>query len=226
MSDMLEEEKRIAALEASKLVKTGMTVGLGTGSTVRYFLEALASKIREGLEIVGVPTSRRTEALAVSMGIPIDYGVKHIDIDVDGADEIDHSGQIIKGGGGALFRERIVASNSRETYIICDHTKYVKKIGRFPVPVEISPFLEQLTAKRIKDICQEARLRDNGRFTTDQGNHIIDCSFNDIADPHEIHRRLSSIPGVLDVGIFLDMPVTLILAEGNDTRKIKFRNQL
>lgn len=221
MINLLENEKRIAGIKAVNFVKSGMVLGLGTGSTVRYFLEALAEKVNGGMDIIGVPTSKKTEQLAISLGIKTSNSTDHVDLTIDGADEIDHSGRMIKGGGGALFKERIVASHSNEIVIVCDHSKYVETLGKFPVPVEISPFMELLTIKMIGKLCPNVTLRNNGEFLTDQGNHIVDCNFDNIENPEETYQILRSVPGVVDVGIFLHMKPTLILGEKGYAREIK-----
>ena len=205
--------KKAAALEALKFVKPGMNIGLGTGSTANYFIEALATKIREGLNVQGVPTSRASRAFAEGLGIPLtkleDH--PHLDLTVDGADEFDAEFRLIKGGGGALLREKIVASSSRYMVVIADESKRVKKLGKFPLPVEVVQFGDKATAWKMErafkflklDAKMIMRLKDGKPFVTDSGNFIIDCALGEIPEPERLDNLLNSIPGVVDTGLFI-----------------------
>ncbi len=212
--DHLEIEKKIAAEKALTYISSGMIVGLGTGTTAKYFIELLGERVQKGLDITAVPTSDKTASLARELGIKIDTNPRRIiDVDVDGADEIDLNGNMIKGGGGALWRERVVASNSNMVIIIADHTKLVDKLGNFPVPIEISKFMVNSTVRRLKSLSGDCSLRDGGRFITDNGNLIVDCSFRHLNNPAETYRLLKSVPGVIDVGIFLNIATLAILGQ-------------
>ena len=204
----MEQLKQKAGEEAAKRVINGQRIGLGTGSTVRYFLEALGRRLAEGdlSDIVGVPTSERTETLARSLNIALTTleEASVLDLCVDGADEVDPQMNLIKGLGGALLREKIVASASRYFIVIVDKAKLVKELGQdCPVPVEVLPFGWNITAEQIKVIGGRPVLRmENGSpYKTDQGNHILDCHFGAIGSPEELGRRLDSFPGALGHGL-------------------------
>jgi ribose 5-phosphate isomerase A len=206
----MEELKKKAGEEAAKRVVSGQRIGLGTGSTVRYFLEALGRRLAEGdlSDIVGVPTSERTETLARSLNIALSTleETPALDLCVDGADEVDPKLNLIKGLGGALLREKIVASASRYFIVIVDNAKLVKNLGQdCPVPVEVLPFGWNIAAEQIKTIGGKPVLRmENGSpYKTDQGNHILDCHFGPIVSLQELGRQLDSFPGALGHGLFL-----------------------
>ena len=206
----MEQLKQKAGEEAAKRVVNGQRIGLGTGSTVRYFLEALGLRLAEGdlSDIVGGPTSERTETLARSLNIALATleETPVLDLCVDGADEVDPKLNLIKGLGGALLREKIVASASRYFIVIVDNAKLVKKLGQdCPVPVEILPFGWNIAAEQIKAIGGRPVLRmENGSsYKTDQGNHILDCHFGAIGSPQKLGRQLDSFPGALGHGLFL-----------------------
>jgi len=206
----MEQLKQKAGEEAAKRVINGQRIGLGTGSTVRYFLEALGRRLAEGdlSDIVGVPTSERTETLARSLNITLTTleETPVLDLCVDGADEVDPQLNLIKGLGGALLREKIVASASRYFIVIVDKAKLVKKLGQnCPVPVEVLPFGRNITAEQIKGIGGRPvlRMEDASPYKTDQGNHILDCHFGAIGSPQELGQRLDSFAGVLGHGLFL-----------------------
>ncbi len=201
------EEKRKAAVSAVGLVKDGDIVGLGTGSTARYAILELGKKIeKEELDILGIPTSKATEALAKKCGIPLttlqEYEV--IDIDIDGADQVDSDLNLIKGGGGAHTREKIVASCSKRLVIIVDDSKLVKKLN-IPVPVEVLPFSWKPTASKIKELGANPIIRqtdDNREYITDNKNFILDCDFGLIKDPRKLEKELNEVIGVIENGIF------------------------
>lgn len=222
--DEIKREKELAAEEALNFVAGGHIVGLGTGSTAEYFIRKLAERASHGLEVSCIASSLRTAELAGSLGLNVleDPGIP-IDVDVDGADEIDLDGNMIKGGGGALLREKIVASNSREVIILVDHTKVSRKIGAFPLPVEVSPFLLRNTLEKLRKICPECDIRGKGQYRTDNGNAVIDCRFKAIENPQELLREIMMIPGVIEVGLFLDTCTTAIVGKGNKVEKMVFK---
>ena len=207
-----QREKQMAGEEAVKYIENGMVIGIGTGSTAAYMIQALAQRLREGLSIVGaVPTSEATAQLAGSLGIPLTDLDAHprLDLDIDGADEIDGQLNLIKGGGGALLREKIVAAASRRFIIIADSSKVVRQLGlKFPVPVEIIPFARTPVQLQLLELGAQVQLRrrDGQVFYTDSGNIILDCFFpGGIGDPQALHASIKSIAGVVESGLFLNM---------------------
>lgn len=211
MVDALEE-RRLAAEAAAALVKTGMRVGLGTGRTAQLFIEALGVRVAEGLgapEVV--PTSKASETAARALGLSVcdmmtGSAPRRVDLAVDGADEIDGSLRLIKGGGGSLLREKIVAQMADHFVVIGDSQKKVTTLGAFPLPVEVVPFGWRVTAARIADALEvEPVLRrtSSGIRVTDNGNYILDCAFGTIADPEKVAATLLFVPGVVEHGLFL-----------------------
>jgi len=209
--------KRIAAEKALEYIEDGMIVGLGTGSTVEYFLPKLGEKVKEGLNIVGIPTSHRTKTIATRCGIPLSTLTEHpeIDVTIDGADEVDPDLNLIKGAGGALTREKIVAFSSKREIIIVDETKLVQKLGSFsPLPVEVIPFgwyPTKLCIEREFGCRAELRREEENPYTSDNMNYILDCEFNGIEDAEKLEKELKSIPGVVETGLFIDMVDTVIV---------------
>ncbi len=204
--------KRLAGDASAALIEPGMVIGIGTGSTAAYMIQALARRIQAGLHIVGaVPTSEATEQLARSLGIPLtDLDTyPELDLALDGADEIDGHLNLIKGGGGALLREKIVASAARRFVVIADVTKQVTQLGlKAALPVEVIPFALTPVSRRLQALGASVQLRQqsNQPFRTDNGNMILDCSFaNGIIDPVDLHARIRSIVGVVETGLFLNM---------------------
>jgi ribose 5-phosphate isomerase A len=210
--------KRAAALEALRLVKDGMTLGLGSGSTAEIFLDELAGRIAGGLRIVGVPTSKRVGELAGQRGIPLaDLSeVTGIDLAVDGADEIETAALgLIKGRGGALLREKLVAANAARLCIIADSSKLVTSLGeKFALPVAVVPFGWKQTAERIRSLGGEPTLREAGRgpLVSDDGLYILDCAFGPIADPVKLAVLLKATLGVVEHGLFLGMAERAVVA--------------
>ncbi|MEO0652728.1 MAG: ribose-5-phosphate isomerase RpiA [Planctomycetota bacterium] len=203
--------KQAAGRHAATLVETGTTLGLGTGSTVRFFLEGLADRIRaEGLEVRGVPTSVATEDLCRELGVPL-VGLEEVealDLTVDGADEIDGSFRMIKGGGGALLREKVVASISRRVAIVVDPGKVVERLGStFDLPVEVVPFAVPVVERAIRRLGGAPSLRGGPQFRTDNGNAILDVAFagGGIDDPEELEQQLAATPGVVESGLFIGL---------------------
>jgi ribose 5-phosphate isomerase A len=204
----LDQEKQVAGRAAAEMVESGSIVGLGSGSTATWAIRFLGERVRSGLKIVGISTSQKTKHLAGQLGIPLATLDQHpqIDIDIDGADEIDPQLNLIKGGGGALLREKIIASASRRFIVVGDSSKRVKRLGKFPLPVEVIPFAESLISKRIAALGASISLRGGGNpFVTDEGHHILDCTFGEIADPSALANKLKSIPGVVEHGLFIGM---------------------
>jgi ribose 5-phosphate isomerase A len=216
-----DEAKEAAAREALKHVRDGMKLGLGTGSTAAKFVAGLGEMVADGLNVVCVPTSEATRQQAESLNIPLTRLDEEpiLDLTVDGADELDANLSLIKGGGGALLREKIVASSSKQMIVIADDTKKVDTLGKFPLPIEIVPFGVKSTAMKIEHASRWAgcegplalRLRDDELFVTDNGNVIIDCSFGQIPDAQKLASALSTIPGLVDHGLFIDMAGLAIL---------------
>ena len=214
--------KQLAGEEAAKYIENGMVIGLGTGSTAAYMIQALARRLREGLTIVGaVPTSEATAQLAGDLGIPLTNLDTHpqLDLAIDGADEIDGQLRLIKGGGGALLREKIVAAASRRFIIIADATKLVTQLGHlFPVPVETVPFARTPVHLQLQSLGAQVQLRQrNGQiFHTDNGNIILDCFFpGGISDPESLHVSIKSIVGVVETGLFLGMAERAVIGDAN-----------
>ena len=203
-----------AAEKAAELVEDDMLLGLGTGSTAAIFVDLLGQRVREGLKITGVPTSEDTRRQAENLSIPLTTldQVPYLDMTVDGADELDGDLRLIKGGGGALLREKIVAMASDRMVVIADQSKLVETLGTFPLPIEVAPFGLDATRAMIKTHsemvnCQgEISLRkrpDGENFLTDGGHYILDCSFGRIPDPEGLFEVLSFIPGIVETGLFL-----------------------
>lgn len=211
-------EKQRAAEAAVEYVKDGMIVGLGTGSTTEFAVKKLGERVRDGLAIRGIPTSDVTKVQAEEEGIPlIDFSeTMYIDLTIDGADEIDINLNMIKGGGAALLREKIVASASKEEIIIVSHEKFVKQLGSFPLPVEVIPFGWQIIFNQLETLggSPDLRLKQGQPLLTDQGNYIIDCRFRQIIDASQLEQRLNMIPGVVENGLFTGLCTRMIMAEG------------
>ena len=222
--------KQMVGEEAAKLIEEGMVVGLGSGSTATFMIYALARRIEAGLHIVGaVPTSEATEQLAASLGIPITNLDTHpeLDMDIDGADEIDEQLNLIKGGGGALLREKIVASCAKRFIVIGDITKQVPQLGiKTPLPIEVIPFAATPVSRRLETLGASVRVRQLGNqtFLTDNGNMILDCSFpNGIADLQQVNTHLKSIVGVAETGLFLNMAEQALIGSPNGVTYLKLR---
>ena len=208
--------KKIAGEFAASLIRDGMVVGLGTGSTAYWAIEKIGEMVsRSDLNIKAISSSKKSEEQAKSLNIPIITFAEadHIDITIDGADEVDPRKNLIKGGGGALLREKIVAHNSKKLIIIVDETKLVKELGKFPVPAETAIFGWQRTMKNLADLGSQPKLRlsDDAPFITDNGNYIIDCSFHQIGNPELLHQKINAIPGVLDNGLFIQMASMIVV---------------
>jgi ribose 5-phosphate isomerase A len=218
-----DDLKQAAALRALDLVFDGMWLGLGTGSTAERFVDALAEKVAAGLQILCVPTSEATRERADSLGIPLTTldETPHLHLTIDGADEIDDQLRLIKGGGGALLREKIVATASDQMVVIADDSKLVPMLGKFPLPVEVVRFGLAATRRLVEAMAEQAgcegeiRLRrttSGEPFVTDQGNHILDCHFGAIAEPEVLSFALKRVPGVVEHGLFLGVADLAIVA--------------
>lgn len=222
--------KIAAAAEALTHVKNGMKLGIGTGSTAEEFVRLLAVKVAEGFEIIGVPTSERTAALCAELGVPLTTLEKtpHLDLTIDGADEVDGDLSLIKGGGGALLREKIVAAASDAMIVIADESKVVDTLGRFPLPVEVNRFGLAATKlaieKAIAGLGLEAplnlRMKDGEIFVTDGGHYILDASFGRIPDTKALSDALFAIPGVVEHGLFIGLARAAIIAGTSGIRTL------
>jgi len=227
-----EDFKRAAAARALDLVRPGMRLGLGTGSTAKHFVALLGERVRAGLDVVGVPTSEATHADARRAGIPLATldEMPELDLTVDGADEIASDLTLIKGGGGALLREKIVAAASARMVVIADESKCVPVLGRFPLPVEIAPFGAGATLRAVRaaiaGAAQPGSLdfrqgRDGHAFVTDGGHWIIDAALGRIDDPAGLARALAAVPGVMEHGLFVGLAAVAIVGGENGVRTIE-----
>lgn len=208
--------KQLAAEKAVSFLDNGMTIGLGTGSTAYWAIEKIGELVnKEKWKVKAIATSFRSQKQALGLGIPImDFSdIKSIDVTIDGADEVDGQLQLIKGGGGALLREKIVATNSKQMIVVADESKWVKTLGKFPLPVEIVHFGWERTFDKLQILGCTANRRMNGNepYLTDNGNFIIDCAFGEIKDAPALHESVNSITGVVDNGLFIQIASKLVL---------------
>ncbi len=217
-----DELKKAAAEKALELVRDGMLLGLGSGTTVRYFTDGVGRMVADGLRVRGVPTSRATAALAAELGIPVvEELLGQIDLAVDGADEVDPKLNLIKGRGGAHLREKLVASAAKRFVIVVDESKLVERLGVGVVPVEVSPFLWRVTAERLARLCTGLKVRggEEQPYVTDNGNLILDLSFEGgIDDPAALGTEIKSTVGVMEHGLFVGMADTCIVAGASGPR--------
>ena len=221
-----DNEKELAGRASAGFVNDGNIVGLGTGTTAVHAVHAIADRVKSGLKILGIPTSVRTGELARSLGIPLttldEY--QEIDVTIDGADEIDPRLCLIKGGGGALLREKIIASASRKMVVIADSTKLVPVLGKFPLPVEVIGFAQVVVAKKIQQMGAKVDLRKDAAgkvYVTDEGHHILDCRFGEIPDPPALGRMLNDIPGVVEHGLFIGLASLALVGKGSAVEEVE-----
>lgn len=214
-------EKKLAAEKSINFIKDGMILGLGTGSTVLFLVNKLAELVKHGLKVKCVSTSNQTSELAERLGIEIVNlnSVDHVDLTIDGADEVDNNLNGIKGGGGALLFEKIVSKASKKVIWIVDSSKFVNKLGKFPLPVEVVPFGSNHLIKKLNEAGYNPKLRmkENEIFVTDSGNRIIDLYLNEIDDSFTLERRIKIIPGVVEVGLFNNIADAVIIGRNNST---------
>jgi ribose 5-phosphate isomerase A len=226
MENSAVQGKKLAAAKAVGYIRNGMTLGLGTGSTAYWAIQGIGEQVKNGLSVRAIATSIQSESLARELNIPIVpfAEIDYLDITIDGADEVDEHLNLIKGGGGALLREKIVASATRFYIIIVDGSKLVRHLGKFPLPVEVAPFGWELTSRRLVELGGTPRMRMAGEapFLTDNQHYILDTSFGLISDPARLHEQVSAITGVMEDGFFIDMADVVIagLASG-DTRVLE-----
>ena len=218
-----EQLKKIAAEKATEEIREGMVVGLGTGSTVYYALLKIGTMVRDGLNIIGVPTSSGTEKIATEQGIPLSTLAAHpiIELTIDGADEVDAHLNLIKGGGAALVREKIIANASRRILIVVDESKISRVLGTsFALPVEIVQFGWESTKREVDNICEQSEIRGGiqNPLITDNGNYILDCHFNGIQEPEKVELQLNNIPGVVENGIFVNRADKIIIGTPSGIR--------
>ncbi|MDG5472242.1 ribose-5-phosphate isomerase RpiA [Jeotgalibacillus sp. ET6] len=207
--------KQNAGEKAASFVQDGMIVGLGSGSTMYWMIKKLGEMVHNGLTIQGIPTSLQTEKWAKEFGVPLTSFAQNpvIDLAIDGADEIDPEFRLIKGGGGSLVREKVVAAAAEKCIIAADESKVVSVLGTFPLPVEVVPFGFEATALQLRKLgCYpKVRKKGNERVSTDNGNFILDCSFTRIEDPVSLHHKIKLLTGVVDTGLFLNMADAVII---------------
>ncbi len=223
---MILNLKKMAGEKAADCVQNGMALGLGTGSTVRYFVERLGELVGEGLDVVGVPTSKRTEDLARQVGVPLTTleETPTLDLAIDGADEVDPDLNLVKGMGGALLREKIVASSCREFMVIADESKIVDKLGtKSPLPVEITQFGWTSVKEWIAKLgcVPELRMVEGRPYLTDNQNYLLECEFNGIEDPFDLDEKLHRLPGVVETGLFLDLTCRAIIGKESGVEEIE-----
>ncbi|OIQ27113.1 MAG: ribose 5-phosphate isomerase A [Alphaproteobacteria bacterium MedPE-SWcel] len=233
----IDKAKFVAARRAADMVEDGMRVGLGTGSTAAWLVRCLGEMVREdGLKIIGVPTSTRTAELAREVGIAVMSldEAKWLDLTIDGADEFDGELNLIKGGGGALLQEKIVASASDQMVVIADKAKEVESLGAFPLPIEVIPFGWQTTQSLVEEtlismdvLGRTATLRmdGSGPYITDEGNHILDLHLTRIGNPRQLALVINQIPGVVENGLFVDMCDTVVIGYGDGKVEVRDINE-
>ncbi len=230
----IEEAKKRAAEEAVKHVENGQIIGLGSGSTAAYAIRLLGERLRRGeiRDILGIPTSLQAASEAVEAGVPLTTLEEHptVDVTIDGADQLDAKLNLIKGGGGALLREKIVASCSRLYIIVADERKLARRLGEeCPIPLEVHPVAVKPILRRLEELGARASVRmarsKVGPVVTDNGNLIIDADFGPLEDPEKLDQRLKAIPGVLETGLFLDYADLAYIGTKTGLRRLEARRQ-
>lgn len=226
METTVDKAKELAALRSLEFVRDGMVVGMGSGTTATHFIKLLGERVKQGLKVRGISSSRASEDLAKSLGIPvIDFHeATEIDVAVDGADEVTHDLDLIKGGGGALLREKIVASASKFFVVVADSRKLVEKLGKFPLPVEVIQMAAPLVAKKLDALGVRPTVRRTSSgedYITDEDNLILDCACGQIDDPHKLAAEIRAIVGVVEHGLFLGMANIALIASDADVKELK-----
>ncbi|MFS4493511.1 ribose-5-phosphate isomerase RpiA [Maribacter sp. 2308TA10-17] len=224
-TNVLEKEKQLAAYKSITFVENGMVVGLGSGSTASYMVQELGKAVAKGLTIKGIASSEKTAQLARKVGIPLITldKVEYLDINIDGADEFDNKLQLIKGGGGALLREKIIAHNSKLNIIIADSEKQVNKLGKFKLPVETIPFATQNIINKLSKMGLQPiqRQLEGSPFITDEKNYIVDVDISQCEDLSGLDHTLIKIPGIVETGLFLSMTDIVLMGKGQTTVILK-----
>jgi ribose 5-phosphate isomerase A len=227
-----DEAKRAAAVKAIEtFLRDGMTIGLGSGTTSRWFVRILGERVGSGLRVTGVPSSRSTGDLAKEVGVPLAdlNDVNQLDLTIDGADEIDAKGRMIKGGGASLLWEKIVAYASRKMVAIVDESKVVEHLGRFPLAVEVIPFAWRSTERNLRKLFKDAGLSDvqidlraglEKPLITDSGHYLLDCHLREIPDPDNLAAELSQIPGVVEHGLFIGIATDSVVGHTNGSTEV------
>jgi ribose 5-phosphate isomerase A len=221
-----DHEKEVVARASLRYVQDGYIVGLGTGSTAAHAVRLLGERVHAGLTIRGIPTSSGTRTLALAAGIALTTldEFQQLDVTIDGTDEFDPQLNLIKGGGGALLREKIIASASKQLVIIADSSKQVATLGNFPLSVEVIPFAEALVSKKIAALgarVQRRQSADGKPYITDERHHILDCHFGQITDPPALARVLSDMPGIVEHGLFIGMASVVLIAKGDEIKEFR-----
>jgi ribose 5-phosphate isomerase A len=221
--DAHDHAKELAAQKALEFIQDGMIVGLGSGTTATRFIKLLGERVQQGLKVRGIPSSRNSEVLAKSLAIPIIdfHQTSEIDVTIDGADEIAPGLALIKGGGGALLREKIVASASKKFIVVADSSKIVEHLGKFPLPIEVIPMAAPLVATKLRAMGIRPQIRpatSGGDYITDEGNLILDCACGEIEDPQSLAASIRAIVGVVEHGLFLNMADLAIVSSEREIR--------
>ncbi len=221
-----DEAKRMAAMRALEFVEDGMSLGLGTGTTAAIFIRELGDRVKQGLRVRGIATSDASHQLAESLSIPMTTfdECPILDLAVDGADEVGPGLALIKGGGGALLREKIVASAARRFLVVADSSKLVSTLGRFPLPVEVIQMALPIVARKLEELGLNPTLRhhpDGSLYITDENNVILDCACGSISDPAKTATEIRSIVGVVEHGLFLGMASIALIAGENGVREVR-----
>jgi ribose 5-phosphate isomerase A len=221
-----DEAKRMAAQRALEFVEDGMSLGLGSGTTSAIFIRELGERVKQGLRVRGIATSDASEKLAISLSIPMTNFTETpvLDLAIDGADEVGPGLALIKGGGGALLREKIVESSSKRFIVVADSTKLVPTLGKFPLPVEVIQMALPMVTAKLEALSLNPKLRhhaDGSLYITDEGNYILDCAAGTIADPVKTAADIRAIVGVVEHGLFLNMASLALIAGEDGVREVR-----